>query len=76
MESMFSQFLVQKILEKKKDANYLRKELKRSAFTRSFTLGEMLNPDEISAEFKNGILELAIPKKEKVIPPVKKITIK
>jgi len=50
--------------------------LKRSAFTRSFTLGENLDPEQVNAEFKNGILELEITKKEEVLPPVRKIKIK
>ena len=57
-------------------ATFIRKELKRSAFTRSFTLGENLDPEQVNAEFKNGILELEITKKEEVLPPVRKIKIK
>lgn len=44
--------------------NYIKKELKRSAFQRSFTLYDELNSEDINAEFKNGILKIDIPKKE------------
>lgn len=62
--------------EETNGSNYIRKELKRSAFTRSFTLGDNLDPEQVCAKFKNGILELEIQKKEKVLPPIRKIEIK
>ncbi len=49
-------------------AKVLRKELKQSSFTRSFELGEQLDGDDISANFKDGVLSVTIPKKEPVIP--------
>ena len=36
----------------------------RRAGTRSFYVGEEVDPDEIKAEFKHGILKLFVPKKE------------
>ena len=50
--------------ETKDDAKYVRRELKRSSFQRSFVLHEELESDKISAEFKNGILQIGIPKKQ------------
>jgi HSP20 family protein len=44
------------------DAQYLKREIKRSSFRRSFTLGENLDSGKISAKFDNGILTLIIPK--------------
>ena len=38
------------------------RELKQSSFKRSFTLGELLNGDDISANFKDGVLSIEIPK--------------
>jgi len=49
-------------------AKVLRKELKQSSFKRSFELGEQLDGDDISANFKDGVLSVTIPKKEPVIP--------
>ena len=43
-------------------AKVLRRELKQSSFKRSFTLGELLNGDDISANFKDGVLSIEIPK--------------
>jgi len=45
-------------------AKVLRRELKQSSFKRSFELGELLDGDNISATFKDGILTVAIPKVE------------
>ena len=36
-------------------AKVLRRELKSSSFKRSFTLGEMLNGNDIKANFKDGV---------------------
>ena len=43
-------------------AKVLSRELKQSSFKRSFTLGELLNGDDISANFKDGVLSIEIPK--------------
>ena len=45
-------------------AKVIRRELKQSSFKRSFELGELLDGDNISATFKDGILTVAIPKVE------------
>mgnify|MGYP003661718870 CR=1 FL=1 len=55
------------------NTTYIRRELKRSSFKRSFTLGENLNTSKIDADFKNGILIVTVPKKEPAVPKVKKI---
>lgn len=55
-------------------AKVLRRELKQSSFKRSFELGELLDGDNISANFKDGILSVSIPKVEPETP--KKHTVK
>ena len=55
-------------------AKVLRRELKHSSFKRQFTLGEMLDGDNISANFKDGILSIEIPKIEPEKP--KKTSVK
>ena len=45
-------------------AKVLRKELKESSFRRSFEFGELLDGDNIAANFKDGILSISIPKSE------------
>ena len=49
-------------------AKVLRRELKSSSFKRSFTLGEMLNGNDIKANFKDGVLSIEIPKIEPAKP--------
>jgi len=60
--------------EKKKD--YCRKEYNYDSFRRSFSLPETVNVDEVKAEYKDGILNLIVPKKEEAKKqPKKKIDI-
>ncbi len=42
----------------------ITRELKQSAFKRSFNLGEYLDGENVSAKFKDGMLSISIPKKE------------
>ena len=42
----------------------ITRELKQSAFKRSFNLGEYLDGTKVSAKFKDGMLSISIPKKE------------
>jgi len=44
------------------DAQYARREVKRSAFARSFQLGDNLDETNVGAAYENGILTLTIPK--------------
>jgi HSP20 family protein len=44
--------------------NYVRVERQYGAFQRSFTIGVPVEPDRIKAVYKNGILELTLPKAE------------
>ena len=45
-------------------AKVIRRELKQSSFKRSFELGELLDGDNIAANFKDGVLSVSIPKVE------------
>ena len=42
----------------------ITRELKQSAFKRSFNLGEHLDGDNVGASFKDGMLSISIPKIE------------
>ncbi len=44
------------------DVQYVRREIKRSAFQRSFRLGDNLDAENISGAYDNGVLTLTIPK--------------
>ena len=48
--------------EEDASARYIRKELKRSSFKRSFKLGQKINHKKIEAHFENGILLISVPK--------------
>lgn len=53
---------------------YSYKEFKQSSFSRSFTLPENINSDEIKAKYEDGILYIDIPKTE-ITKKYKKIEI-
>ena len=42
----------------------ITRELKQSAFKRSFNLGEYLDGENVSAKFKDGMLSISVPKIE------------
>ena len=56
-------------------AKILRRELKQSSFIRSFELCELLDGDNISASFTDGILSISIPKLEPEKPKKKSVKI-
>ncbi len=56
------------------EKNYTRREFRKQSFERSFRLPENeVDEDNIKANFKNGILELSIPKLQKVETETKKL---
>ena len=55
------------------NGDYTRKEFNFSSFRRSFTLPESVNTDSINASYENGILHLALPKKEEALPKPKRL---
>ena len=57
-------------------AKILRRELKHSSFKRQFTLGDLLDGDNIKANFKDGILSVEIPKVEPELPKKNIVKIK
>jgi HSP20 family protein len=50
--------------ESQQEVSYIRKELKRSSFQRSFKLSDSFNTDKIKAKFENGLLLISVPKKK------------
>ena len=52
----------------------LKSERRHGSFRRTFKFNTPLNSENISAEFKNGILTVSLPKSEQVLP--RKIDIK
>ncbi len=50
--------------EKGKDGKYIRRERYSGSCSRSFYVGEDITEEDIKAKFEDGILKLAIPKKD------------
>ncbi len=64
-------------LEKEvKEENYLRVERAYGSFQRAFTLPAAIQADKIRAVFKDGVLEVNIPKAEEAKPKQIKIEVK
>ena len=57
------------------EVRYIRRELKRSSFKRSFRLGDNMDSDNVNASFNNGILTVEIPKVEPDKPKKKFVKI-
>lgn len=51
-------------IEKKDEKKYSKREFNYNNFSRSFSLPELIDRENINAEYKNGILKLTLPKKE------------
>ena len=67
--------------EKKNETNeknnrYTRKEFSYVSFKRSFNLPEIVDADNINANYENGVMTLTLPKREEAKPkPVREIKI-
>ena len=60
-----------------KKGKYIRQERYAGTCSRSFFVGETVEPEEVSAGFEDGILRITLPKKaEKRLPGKKTIAIK
>ena len=51
--------------EQDKKGKYIRQERYAGACSRSFYVGEDVEPEEVSAKFEDGILTISVPKAEK-----------
>ena len=66
---------IRKEVKEDNDKKWLKKEISRGHYERRMTLPENVDTDHISAESKDGILSIVIPKVE-VVDKVKKISVK
>ena len=57
-----------KFEEKVSKDNYIRVERAYGSFVRSFTLPQNVDPEKIKAKYKEGVLEVTIPKREEAKP--------
>jgi HSP20 family protein len=62
--------------QQNKGEGYLRQEYRMQSFSRSFTLDDTIDADNISAQYQNGVLHLSLPKKEGAQKITKSIEIK
>lgn len=51
-----------------KDNGYVRREIRSGSFSRSFTLPRTVNNNKVSADYRNGLLEIRLDKAEEVKP--------
>ena len=58
--------------KEQREKDYTRREFSYSAFTRSFTLPENVNEEDVKATYQDGILKLNVAKKNITISKAKK----
>lgn len=61
---------------KEDDKEYTRREYSYNSFTRSFRLPDNVNDVNISANYKDGVLNIELPKSKKEVKASKEISIK
>ena len=61
--------------KKEKEDSYTRREFVYNSFSRSFTLPKTIDIDKIKADYRNGILDIVLPKKEEETKLTKQIKI-
>jgi HSP20 family protein len=59
--------------EKSNEGKYTRKEFSYASFRRAFTLPDTVNTDSINATYENGVLHVALPKREEALPKPKRL---
>lgn len=66
----------QKVESELKQDGYVSREIQRGSFSRSFTLPDTINVEKISADYKDGLLEVRLEKLEEVKPKQVEVKIK
>lgn len=73
VENGILSILVEKENEKEvKEENFTRREFSYENFTRSFTLPENVNEENVDAHYEDGILQLKVAKKKVVLEKARK----
>lgn len=62
--------------QENKDEGYLRQEYRMQSFSRSFSLDDTVDAEKISAQYRDGVLHISLPKKEGAQRITKNIEIK
>jgi len=55
--------------KEEKEAKFTRKEYNFTSFERTFTIPDEVNKEKIDAKYEDGLLKLALPKKEEAKKP-------
>ncbi len=61
--------------KEEKEENYRRVERQYGSFTRSFTLPNTVNADEVKADYEKGVLKISLPKKPEAKPKQIKVNV-
>jgi HSP20 family protein len=61
--------------EEQKDRNYYRREIRYGAFSRTLPLSTEVKAADATATYKDGVLEVRVPKSERVKPTSVKVQI-
>lgn len=64
-----------KIEQEEKEENYRRVERQYGSFTRSFTLPQTVDSENVSATYDKGVLKIALPKKAEAKPKQIKVNV-
>ena len=62
--------------EKDKDGKYIRQERYAGSCSRSFYIGNEVDPAAVTAKFENGILQISVPKASRQLPAKSTVEIK
>lgn len=65
-----------KLEKEDKKENYRRVERSYGSFTRSFTLPDYADTEKVDASFKNGVLDITIPKRPEEAKKSRKVEVK
>ncbi len=61
-DDMLSISVERKEIEEKDELNYSRREFRYDGFTRSFSIPEIVDQENIKANYENGVMTITLPK--------------
>jgi HSP20 family protein len=64
-----------KFEKEEKEENYQRVERHYGSFARSFTLPNVVDPEQVNADYENGVLKISLAKREEAKPKQIKVNV-